>query len=325
VRTEALILLLAAGLDFLIGDPWGWPHPVRAMGSYIKLYEQWALQQFQSPSGQRLAGVGLTLSLLSLSGSIGWAIAQISYRCGPIAQVLIGAVLLASCFAGRSLRQAAEQVIGPLTQQDLATARQRLSLYVGRDTAALDEAEVLRATLETVSENTTDGVLAPLFYATLGALMPGMGALPIALMYKAASTLDSMVGYRESPYTDLGWFSARLEDYLTWLPCRLSVLTIALLSGHPAQVIRLCQRDAPQDPSPNAGWSECAFAAALNVQLGGPNQYRGRLKIKPLLGEPIQPIGLRTIQQALGLMRYSILIWLAIALLALLGFSRLGI
>lgn len=126
-----------------------------------------------------------------------------------------------------------------------------------------------------------------------------------------------MVGYREAPYTHLGWFSARLEDKLTWLPCRLVVITLALLSGKPWHVWRICRRDAIKDSSPNSGWSECAYAAVLGVQVGGTNWYRGVAKHKPLLGEPIYPITPAQIYQALHLTRYCCLIWLGLAIVAL--------
>ena len=121
-----------------------------------------------------------------------------------------------------------------------------------------------------------------------------------------------MVGYREAPYKDIGWFSAKLEDVLTWLPCRLTVIMIAILSGKPKSVLTICQRDASFDPSPNAGWSECAYAAALGVQLGGSNSYRGVIKQKPLLGDPQHPITSTTIEQALQLTRYIFLITLGL-------------
>ncbi|PSR15774.1 cobalamin biosynthesis protein, partial [filamentous cyanobacterium CCP3] len=165
--------------------------------------------------------------------------------------------------------------------------------------------------------------LAPLFYALVGAFSP-LGGVPVALAYKAASTLDSMVGYREAPYTHLGWFSARLEDRLTWLPCRLAVLTVALLSGRPRHVLRLCRRDAPADPSPNAGWSECAYAAALGVQLGGQNVYRGQLKEKPLLGDATVPITGDRIDQALALTRRAFLLWMGLGVTVLAGLGMLG-
>jgi adenosylcobinamide-phosphate synthase len=217
------------------------------------------------------------------------------------------------------LRDAAEDVLAPLSQGDLEQARQRLSLYVGRDTQNLSEAEVLRAVMETISENATDGVMAPWFYALVGtAIAPFLG-VGLAIAYKALSTLDSMVGYRTAPYTYLGWFSARSEDIATWLPCRLTVLTIALLSRQPLRVWRLCRRDAPQDPSPNAGWSECAYAAALGVQLGGPNTYRGELKYKPLLAEPLRPITILVIRQGLRLTRWAFWLWLGLGVVVLMG------
>jgi len=229
-------------------------------------------------------------------------------------RVLLEIVLLASCFAGRSLRRAADDVLKPLVLGDLEQARSRLRLYVGRETDHLDESEILRAVLETVSENAVDGVTAPLFYALVGMMIPGVGPVPVAIAYKAVSTLDSMVGYRAAPYTHLGFFSAKTDDVLTWIPCRLTVLTLSLLSGHPKTVWRLCRRDADQDPSPNSGWSECAYAAALGVQLGGENIYRGVVKRKPYVGDASQPISPVIIQKALRFTRHCFILWIILAL-----------
>jgi adenosylcobinamide-phosphate synthase len=250
----------------------------------------------------------------------------IAHHIHPLVGLGVASVLLASCFAEQSLRRAAADVLHALATGDLVVTRQRLSQYVGRDTASMTEADILRAVLETVTENATDGVFAPLFYAVLGSVgdavwmhygpggQPlggtGSGAVAFALAYKAASTLDSMVGYREPPYRDLGWFSARAEDHLTWLPCRGVVVTLALLSGRPRSVWRMCQRDAPQDPSPNSGWSECVYAAILGVQLGGDNWYQGRVKRKPRLGDAIRPITPGVIRQALTWTRSGFWLWL---------------
>ncbi|MBD0335818.1 MAG: cobalamin biosynthesis protein [Cyanobacteria bacterium Co-bin13] len=322
---QAAVLALAAGLDFYLGDPWGWPHPVQVMGWGIGAYSQAVFRVIKAPVGQRLAGIVLGSGLILGSSLAGWGLLWLARAVSPALELLVGAVLLASCFAGRSLRQAAEAVLRPLQQGNLAEARQQLSRYVGRDTAELDRAEVLRAVMETVTENATDGVLAPLFYAVVGAFLPGVGSVPLALAYKAASTLDSMVGYREAPYTHLGWFSARLEDGLTWLPCRLVVVTIGLLSGQPRRVWRICQRDAIADPSPNAGWSECAYAAALGVQLGGPNRYRGVIKVKPKLADDLQPITPDLIRQAMELTRLAFLIGLCSAIAGLIGWGLLNL
>lgn len=307
------VLILAAVLDYLIGDPWGFPHPVQGMGWVISRFSQFVLKRFDSPLMLRWAGIFLAMGLIIGSGVVGWLIAYGASQLHPLFGLIIQSILLASCFAGRSLRAAAQNVLQYLKVDDLTTARSTLSLYVGRDTQQLSEAEILRAVMETVTENATDGVMAPLFYAIAGSFVPFIGAVPLALAYKAASTLDSMVGYREAPYTNLGWFSARLEDYLTWIPCRLTVVTLAILSGKPQHVWLLCRRDAIKDPSPNSGWSECAYAALLDVQVGGTNWYRGVAKHKPLLGDAISPITSEKIDRALQLTRYCFLIWLGLA------------
>ena len=311
---SVVVLILAAVLDYLIGDPWGWPHPVRVIGWAISRFNKFAFNHGDSALRLRSYGVVLGIGLVSGTGVVGWLIVQGTSWLHPLFGIAVESVLLASCFAGRSLRAAAQAVCQPLTAGNCQESRSTLSLYVGRDTQNLSDPEILRAVMETVTENATDGVMAPLFYAIAGAAIPFVGSVPLALAYKAASTLDSMVGYREAPYTDLGWFSARLEDYLTWFPCRLTVITIALLSGKPQQVWRICCRDAIKDPSPNSGWSECAYAAMLGVQLGGINWYGGVAKSKPLLGDPIHPITPAQVDQALELTRSCFLIWLLIAL-----------
>lgn len=315
-NSPIVVLILAALLDYGIGDPWGWPHPVRVMGWVIGHYTQIVFKIFSTPIIQRWAGVLLGVGLISGSGLVGWLIVRGARTLHPVLGIAVESVLLASCFAGQGLRVAAEEVLAPLQTGDLKTARRILSRYVGRDTDALPEPEILRAVLETVTENAIDGVMAPLFYALVGLAFSGVGSVPLALAYKAASTLDSTIGYREAPYTYIGWFSARVEDALTWLPCRLTVVTLGILSGKLLHVWQLCQRDAKADPSPNAGWSECAYAAILGVQMGGTNWYRGVAKQKPLLGDPVNMITPACINQALTLTRYSFLGWLVIGLAA---------
>ncbi|MGB3267818.1 MAG: adenosylcobinamide-phosphate synthase CbiB [Microcoleus sp.] len=343
------VLILAAVLDYSIGDPWGWPHPVQAMGWAIDRYTRLVFNISNNPAAKmapagdrpalvrrklllRCAGTILAIGLILGSYTVTWSIVLAASWVHPLLSIALQTILLASCFAGRSLRAAAEDVLAPLNIGDLVKARERLSLYVGRDTENLSEPEILRALLETVTENAVDGVTAPLFYALVGFALPDLlltvtnlpidpnsmlasAIVPCAIAYKAASTLDSTVGYKEEPYTDLGWFSAKLEDVLTWIPCRLTVITLALISGKPMYVWQICQRDAVKDASPNSGWSECAYAAILGVQLGGTNSYRGVIKHKPLLGEPIRAIAPQQICQALQLTRYCFLIWLGLSLL----------
>jgi adenosylcobinamide-phosphate synthase len=305
------ILIGAAVLDFGIGDPWGWIHPVQVMGWTIAQFKEIAFRLTKNPIALRILGAILTIALIFGSMAIASGLIELAKLIYPGLGMAIAIVLLASCFAGRSLRKAAENVLSVL--DDLEETRSRLRLYVGRDTENLSKPEILRAILETVTENAVDGVMAPLFYALIGAFTP-VGSVGFAIAFKAASTLDSMIGYREAPYTDFGWFSAKTDDVLTWLPCRLTVFTLGLISGHPFHIWKVCQRDAPQDSSPNSGWSECVYAAILDVQVGGVNYYRGVEKRKPLLGEPLQPITIDTIHQAMNLTRSCFLVWLFIGL-----------
>ena len=317
LQESGLVLLLASILDYLICDPPQLLHPVQVMGWLINSFTQQTIKLTQSPRLRRILGIllGLTLIIGTAVGSwlIITLITHINYWLGIGIQV----ILLASCFATRSLTNAAFEVIKPLREGNLDLGRSQLSRYVGRDTANLSEIEIIRAVVETIAENTTDGVTAPLFYAIVGAFIPLIGPVPFALAYKAASTLDSMIGYRREPYTDLGWFSANLEDRLTWFPCRLTVFTLGLISGKPLQVWQICQRDAPQDPSPNSGWSESVYGAILGVQLGGKNSYQGVIIDKPLLGNPLHPLTVETVRQSLQLTHLCFLIWLVMTLIFL--------
>ncbi|MBC8121677.1 MAG: cobalamin biosynthesis protein CobD [Gemmatimonadaceae bacterium] len=301
----ALTLGCAYMLDRLLGDPPHWYHPVQAMGSVIRLAEKFALSRIKSSSGRRGAGIVLTLALVSGSALSGLLLIDLAARLHPWLGSLFEVVILAACFANRSLGDAARSVLIPLATGDLPQARIVLSSYVGRDTQNLPEPEILRATLETVAENTTDGVTAPIFYAVLG------GA-PLALAFKAVSTLDSMIGYRDEPYTHFGWFAAKADDLLNWLPARLTALTLAALSAKPAQVIRLVRRDAGRDPSPNSGVSIVAFAAALGVRLGGENYYRGILKPKPYLGDACFPLTPERLREGLALLEKTAFLWTAL-------------
>jgi len=316
-----LSVVLAVLVDQLIGDPSRWLHPVQMMGWVIQRYVSWVLPLNSHPHHKRWAGVVLACLLVGGCGVVTWGFVHVAAMVNPWLGASITTMLVASCLAGRSLQEAANDVLTPLQDGNLSLARHRLSHYVGRDTTHLSREEILRAILETITENAVDGVTAPLFYAFLGAglssvcIVDASLAAPWAMAYKALSTLDSMVGYQQEPYRDIGWFSARLEDFATWLPCRLHVLTLAVLSGQPLTMIRICQRDAPHDPSPNSGWSECIYASRLGVQLGGDNYYHGRLKSKPLLGNAIHPITPQIIEAAFMLTRDCIVSWVTIALL----------
>ncbi|XHU95725.1 MAG: cobalamin biosynthesis protein [cyanobacterium endosymbiont of Rhopalodia gibba] len=314
---EAIILGIAAIIDYGIGDPEEWWHPVQGIGCAISRLSNVAIITSQRKWQRHWWGIILGLGIILGSGTTSWIIIYLAKNIHFLLGIVVQSILLASCFAARSLWFAAEAVLSSLVKGNIVVARAQLSQYVGRNTDNLSEEEILRAILEMVSENAVDGVTSPLFYAIVGAFFPGIGLVPFAFGYKAVSTLDSMIGYQKDPFKDLGWFSAKLEDYLTWLPCRLTVLTLALISGKPLAVLSICRRDAPHDPSPNSGWSECVYAAILGVQLGGTNTYQSELKHKPLLGDFLHPITPTIIYQALQLTQICFLLWLGLGIVGL--------
>ena len=304
-----LLVLMACGLDRLLGDPHGLIHPVQLMGAAITQLRRWAeAWAGDQPLRLRLAGGLITLLVVGASLLAGWAV-----ECLALAWPLLGLPLLllglASALAGRSLEQAVEDVLRALP--DTALARQRLAWIVGREVSGLDNGEILRAAAETASENAVDGLFAPLFWMLVGAALWGAaplafepltllpqgvelacpGPLALAWGFKAASTLDSMLGYRHGRLAWLGTAGARLDDLLTWLPCRLVALGLPLAAARPGRTqarFSGAQEQGASDPSPNAGVSQAAYALAAGVRLGGTNRYADGLKIKPLLA-PLHP------------------------------------
>ncbi len=344
-----LLVIAACGLDQLLGDPRWCPHPVVVMGWWIRqlrlLAESWAVD---SPWRLRLAGGLITAILVGGSGLAGWALeswALHTWALAPLApasatgfrpgvmQLVALALLviaLASALAGRSLEQAVAAVLQALAgdrQQRLEPARQRLAWIVGRDTSDLDGPEILRAAAETASENAVDGLFAPLFWMLVGAALwtvgqpiggaTGLpGPLALAWAFKAASTLDSMLGYRQGTLRWLGTAGAKLDDLLTWLPCRLVALSLPLAAGRPGRCLSLLQqalKDGKPDPSPNAGVSQAAYAQLLGIQLGGWNRYGEQLRAKPLLARGCPAPTASSVVAILELTRRLEALWLGLA------------
>ncbi len=310
-------LALACLLDLLAGDPRWIPHPVRAMGRAAAWYEGWARLVVHGPAGERAAGVLVALGLPGLAYAAGWAALGLAGRAHEVAGSVTAVLLAWTTLAARDLADHARAVRRALEAGSLAEARRAVGLIVGRDTADLPEPEVVRAAVETVAESVSDGVIAPLFYLTVG-------GPPLALAYKAVSTLDSMVGHREPRYRHFGWASARLDDLANWIPARLTagllVLAAGLVSGSVQPLRRawlVLQRDGHKHSSPNSGRPEAAMAGALGVQLGGINTYEGLAVERPRLGEPLEPLRPRHIEQALRLMWTAAGLALALALGAL--------
>lgn len=325
VLHPALLVVLACLLDRLVGDPRRCLHPVQVMGWVIaqlrRLGEAWA---GDTPWKLRLAGIGLTLVVVAGSGFTGWLLEQ-GAREWPLLATPLLVVALASALAGRSLEQAVRNVL--LALPDLEEARSRLRWIVGRSVEDLPEGEILRAAAETTAENAVDGLFAPLFWMLVGAALVARwpwapGPLTLAWVFKASSTLDSMLGYRQGRLRWLGTAGARLDDGLTWLPARLVALTLPAISAPPQHWLRRVQvalREGAADPSPNAGVSEAAYANAVGVQLGGRNRYADGWRDKPLLGvgrgAPDQPAVERMLALSLRLEGAWVLISLALAAL----------
>ncbi|MFH1135886.1 MAG: adenosylcobinamide-phosphate synthase CbiB [Pseudomonadota bacterium] len=278
---------LAVLLDLILGDPPSWPHPVRMIGWFVDKTSKMALAGLKSPFLLRLAGAVLTVATAGLTFSLAWLSLAAAGKISPSLAWAWEVMLAFTTLAAGSLFSETWRVVVALLEGDLERARALLSLVVGRETADLDRAGVLRAVIETTAENLSDGVIAPLFYLVLGG--PALG-----LAFKAVSTMDSMIGYKNEKYLYLGWAAARTDDVLNYAPARLSAALITVsawvLGLDPVRAFGTWMRDGGRHSSPNAGRPEAAMAGALGVQLGGPSVYHGRLVDKPTLGDPDRPI-----------------------------------
>jgi adenosylcobinamide-phosphate synthase len=300
-----LVLTLAFLLDQLLGDPPGWPHPVRWLGSLITHLEPLLRRCFP----ERLGGIVLLVIVVGSAAGSAWAISYFAHWVNDWLGLVVSVVLIYFGLAARSLARETEYVLEACEREDWPEARRRLSAIVGRDTDDLPPEEIYRACIETVGENTTDAVVAPLLYAAL--LGPaGLWA------FKAISTLDSMVGYRNEQYRYFGWASARLDDLANFIPARLTWLLMSfaalLLGQRGLHALRIGWRDGRKHPSPNSAWGEATTAGALNVQLGGSSSYRGVVSEKPLLGDAAEALTSNQVSQAIRLMLATA--WLALLL-----------
>ncbi|OHD69505.1 MAG: cobalamin biosynthesis protein CobD [Spirochaetes bacterium RBG_16_49_21] len=283
-------------LDLLIGDPrFSW-HPVRIIGRTAMALEGPARTLLRSP---RLAGIVVALLVIGGTGLATAGILNVAARVSPILEGILSVVMLYTAFAARDLADHSNAVLAALETGDIDSARQRVARIVGRDTEGLDEPAIVRATVESVAENTVDGIIAPLSFAFL------FGPVG-AMVYKAVSTLDSTFGYKNEKYRYFGWASARIDDIAAYLPARISAVFLAgaaiLLRERPFGAVHSMLRDSGKHESPNAGIPESGFAGALGVQLGGPVSRRGRIDAMPLFGDPLFPLGREHIRKANRLM-----------------------
>jgi adenosylcobinamide-phosphate synthase len=274
LTTRAALLVGGFAADRLLGDPQRL-HPVAGLGVIADALERriWA--------DSRRAGVIYAIALVG-GTAVATQVACTALGGRPRARATVEVTVLWCALAGRSLQRVAAAMSDELAAGNIVAARRLAPSLVGRDTSELGEDELARATIESVAENTGDGVIAPLFYFALG------GA-PAVAAYRAANTLDSIAGHRSERYLRFGWASARLDDLLNYVPARLGAVAVVAASGNAAHALRVVRADGRRHPSPNAGLYEAAFAGSLGLRLGGVNRYDGLLQRRPELGDGAQP------------------------------------
>ena len=305
-------------LDMLLGDPHGLYHPVQAIGKWISLAET-ALRKIlpKNKSGERLGGICLVILVTGVSTALPWAALWVLYQFHWVAGLAVESFMCYQLLAARSLKDESMKVYERLAEGDLAGGRYAVSMIVGRDTENLTEEGVTKAAVETVAENASDGVLAPLFYMMIGGAVPGFA-------YKSINTMDSMVGYQNDRYRYFGTAAALLDDLVNFIPARLSAVIMTLasffcgLDGRRAW--RIFFRDRRNHASPNSAHTEAVMDGALGIRLAGDAWYFGKLHKKKTIGDACRPVEAEDIPRANRLLMTTA--WLA---LLIFGGIRLGI
>ncbi|MBQ3433931.1 MAG: cobalamin biosynthesis protein CobD, partial [Selenomonadaceae bacterium] len=279
-----IVGVVAFLIDALIGDPRSRLHPVVLIGNLISLLEKLLRRDLDSPTKKILKGGVLVSVVVTVALLVGLGIEVLMQDVPSLAaQIFIQALVLSFMISPRSLGDAGREIYYLLEREDLARARQKVGWIVGRDTQNLNEAEVTRATVETVAENTVDGIISPLFYFAVG-------GLPLAIAYRAINTMDSMLGYKNDKYLYFGRVAARLDDVANFIPARLTgllfICAAVVLNLDYKNALKMMRRDARKHPSPNGGWAEATVAGALRIRLGGMNYYFGKPHFRAYMGEP---------------------------------------
>lgn len=273
-----LISIFAYFMDLIVGDPYGFPHPVIYIGKLISLLEK-NLRKLNI--NMKLAGALLCLILMSSVALITYSICKLA-SVNIYLYIFVSAVIVCTCFSTKCLADEGKKIYDSFEENNIELSRKQLSYIVGRDTSALDEPDIIRATVETIAENTVDGTISPMFYAFIGGPI-------LAILYKAVNTMDSMIGYKNERYIDFGMTAARLDDIFNYIPARISLIgfTMAsfILRYDYKSCIKIAIRDRKNHTSPNCAYPEAAVAGALGIELGGTNIYFGQKVYKPTIGE----------------------------------------
>ena len=281
-----LSLYIGYIIDLIVGDPYSFPHPVKYIGKLIKVVENFVRKTAKTDRGLKIGGFFLWFVTVGTTFAVTYLIVKLA-RFNTIVYVAVNSILIYTTLATKCLKDEAKKIYEVLKTGDLQKSRNQLSYIVGRDTANLDEKEIIRATVETVAENTVDGLIAPLFYAFIG------GA-PLAMAYKAINTLDSTVGYKNEKYLHIGFASAKIDDIANYIPSRISVILFTIgnffLGNDYKNCFKISIRDRKNHKSPNCAFSEGAVAGALGIQLGGTNVYFGETVYKPTIGDKTREI-----------------------------------
>jgi adenosylcobinamide-phosphate synthase len=291
-------ILLAVIIDWLIGDPYWVPHPIIYIGKFISFLEKQGRKLYKTNVGIKIFGGFIVIIVASVSFIIPFIILKLLISI-PWLYHILNVIIIWTTLAAKCLSKEAKKVYYALKDKDIEKARLMLSYIVGRDTTQLNDNEIIRADVETVAENAADGVIAPLFYAIIG------GA-PLAMMYKAINTMDSMLGYMNEKYKYIGFFPAKVDDVFNFIPARITGILICLSSfvvkGNAVESFKIMLRDRKNHKSPNCAYPEAAAAGAMKVQLGGTNVYFGEVVYKPTIGDKKKELSFEHINDSIKIM-----------------------
>ena len=308
-----IVAVVAFLTDALLGDPRSKFHPVVLIGNLISLLEKILRREQDSPSTKIFKGGILVCVVVAVNFFVGLSVEIFSENIPSLAaKIFLQAFVLSFMISPRTLADAAREIYFLLERENLEHAREKVGWIVGRDTQNLNEAEVARATVETVAENTVDGIISPLFYFAIG-------GLPLAIAYRAINTMDSMLGYKNDKYIYFGRVAAHLDDVANFIPARLTgllfIVSAFVLRLDWRNAFKMMKRDATKHPSPNGGWAEATVAGALNIQLGGVNYYFGQPHFRAYMGEPNEILEAAHILGAIRLMYTATILFLSCACL----------
>lgn len=317
-----LAICMGFGIDLLFGDPHGFPHPVIFMGKLISMLEKVFRRLFpKTPWGERIAGGVLWLVVVSVSTLVPALLLRLCQAVSFWLRLAAESLLCWQILAAKSLREESRKVYLELEKGETEGARQAVSMIVGRDTKRLDAAGIIRAAVETVAENTSDGIVAPLLFLAIG------GA-PLGFFYKAVNTMDSMLGYVEAPYTQFGRIPARADDAANWIPARVSACLMLvsgfLLGMNWRRGARIWRRDRRKHASPNAAQTEAVCAGLLGIRLGGDACYHGVLHKKSWIGDAVRAVEAEDILRAGRLSAVTACLALGVSLLLSVGIGWIG-